>query len=212
MKLLGFLKDTKIRDIPWIPMILEPRETIREVLRTNPRKNVILLGILYGLSYGVAKILSSENIVLLFNPVALLLVLLIASIFGLVYIHFLGGLNSIIGHWLGGKGGWKELTAAWAYSSIITLLFNSLLIMFIAVSMLAGAIFGFKEVAENQVIILISNITSVFALLISIINFIILVVAVSEAHKFSKWRALVSVALPGLILAAVLIAIIFISS
>ena len=200
MKRLGFLKNTKIREIPWIPMLRQPRKTIRKVLRANPRKNVVLLGMFYGLLYAIRGIFSSENAGILFNPLALLLVLLLAPIFSVLYLHVQGGLTSITGGLLGGKGGWKELTAAFAYANIVFILSSILILALSVFLVLIGAIIGIGDMAANPAY-LRDGIVYIFAFAAGIIQLIILIVAVSEAHKFSKWRALGSILLTGLIIA-----------
>jgi uncharacterized membrane protein YbhN (UPF0104 family) len=184
--------------IPWKQMWLEPRKTIRHVLDTNPNKNVVLLGLIYGLLFVLSKVVEEpERIIVLSDPLVLGVVIIFAPIMGVIYVHILGGLTTLTGKLLGGKGTWKELTSACAYSQIVffsVVIFDALILAVFAMIYFSGL----KGILTNPIFQIIDILSSIISIILSIIAFLIFLIAISEAHKFSIWKAFLSTLLLGI--------------
>jgi hypothetical protein len=188
-KLYGLIKDTNFREIPWIPIWREPQETLRKALDTDPGKNIILLGLLYGLFYAIHQLLYSKQIYILFNPLIFLFIVLLAPIMGVVYTFSLGGVITVVGTILGGKGRWRELITTFAYSQIIFITLTVFEIVVFTLIALMEFVFG----PEGSAIIGILGLLLIgVTLIVGLVQFVIYLLLISEAHKFSIWRALIT--------------------
>jgi hypothetical protein len=166
-------------------MVLEPKKTLRKVLKANPRKNVALIAILFGLVEGLYYFISlaSVNLVL-----AVFVCLVFFPLLGLVQIFFLGWLTYKTGRLLGGKGTSEELISATAYSSIVNI--ESLVLLF-----------GVGLLLQVSTIFILLFFFVLVGIAVSINTTL---TCISEAHAFSKWRALFSLILSGLLLQAII--------
>src|SRR3989344_4961939 len=103
---------------PWISMWVRPRETIRAIVKKNPRQSFYLLSAIYGfpLLLQMAQNFSLGE-VLSFLPI--LLGALILSLFiGMLVITVISGLLSWTGGWIGGKASFLQVRAAVAWANV----------------------------------------------------------------------------------------------
>lgn len=173
---------------PWKHIWFNPKGTMRSILDYFPKKYVHLLAILSGFTHVVANPGFSWFNSLWYN---ILTWVGLAIFFGLVFLYIFGGLVKWTGGWLKGQATMTEVMSALAWSQIPVLVFFCLKIGILAI------------VGWNAVNIVYSTIGFVF----EIWAFIILLCCLSEAQKFSFFRALINAILSFIIIVAILITI-----
>lgn len=186
---------------PWVEIWFRPRTTIRHLVNNNPTYMVWPLALLAGISTALnnnigatANSNSSANIILW----------IISSIIGGV----IGGALSLVigasiyrgvGSWYGGEGTSDEIRTAIAWAglpSVVTLpLFIPTVLLFEG-NLFQGTTFRF----EQQPLLLLLYVPVIaISLLASIYQFVLSVVTLAEAHRFSVWRALATIVTPILL-------------
>lgn len=171
-----------------------PRQTLKELLASNRKKPIIWLALITGLLNGIASIFlvwgkyTGQSTFQHFSVIVSNLVL--GMIVALVYLYFMSLVYKWIGSWIDGKGSYQELYFAvgWSfYPWSVTALFGILNMIFT------------QDPQVQAIISLVYAILSIWAL-------VIFLKLMGEAHHFSAWRALLTIAITlAIILAIVLI-------
>ncbi|NGX45826.1 MAG: hypothetical protein K940chlam2_01006 [Chlamydiae bacterium] len=186
---------------PWLSIWVKPRETIRKILRFNPRHRFVILSGLYGfpMLLHIAQNLSlGEN----FSALGIIVVSLILSIFvGMLGIVVATALLTWTGRWIGGGGSFINVRAAVTWSNVPNI-FS--VIVWLALIWLWGGNVFMEEFAEapspgiNQAIL---GGAMVVQAVIAVWSFIMLIKGLGEAHGFSSWKGILNVLIPFFLVA-----------
>lgn len=189
---------------PWLAILVRPRRTIRAILDTNPKLHVHKLAILAGFDLGLSA--ASETFRVDRSLLTILALSLTAGAFkGIVALYIFGWALVLTGSWFGGRGTSVELRTAVAWSAGV--LGASMLVLWLPMLVIFGRKLFMTGSGESSdpVFAAAQSVFATIAILVGVWQFIIALVSVSEAHQFSKWRALGSIVV-GAVLVGVLYA------
>jgi len=172
---------------PWVSIWTQPRETIRHIVDTNPRRSFYWLAAIYALQ----SILFLANYLSLGLTYHYLLIFLIAILLspalGTIWIYIYAWLFRMSGKWLGGKAPASHVRAAFAWSKVpllINLAMWFILLMF-------STDYVFIQYSSGPSLFFINVIT----LISGIWSFVILVQCFREIQEFSLGRSIGNVLL-----------------
>lgn len=176
---------------PWISMWTSPRPTIRAVVNLNPKFGVIYLAAIYALENNFF-FSSYWSLGLSFPFYAILLAsIVLAPVFGIIWVYFTGWILHFTGKWLNGTAPMSHLRAAAAWSKIPS-----------TISILMWLILLITN-SEMTFIHAISGPTWLFMNLIAIIlgvwSLVLLVQSIQEVQAFSLGIAFLNVVLTWII-------------
>ena len=176
---------------PWLSIWIQPRETIRWIVDTDPKRQVILLAVVGGIAGSLYPSVIGSQTEFIFSLIG-------GSISGLLYLYIGGALLRWIGSWFGGQATTEEVRAAIAWSLVPTIW--SLLLW------IPGLI----------ILVFVPSLYLLFALgfvyaqiIIGIWAFVVLLKCLGEVHRFSAWKALGTVMIPGMVLMVIFFACMF---
>lgn len=185
---------------PWLNLWIRPRQTIRAILDTDPRRLILFLSILNGIISSIAAyffLLNSDPQDFQSNrSFALIIMIIIGASLGVFHLYFGGWLYQLTGKWLGGKGTFIDLKCAVGWSSYLFLIVSLInLIEALVLSHFWPAL-----------------IFSILYLIFIIWSFIAFIFLIAEAHRFSAWRGLGTLILAlALVFVAVMITLFIIT-
>jgi len=179
---------------PWISMWTSPRETIREILATNPKKGRFVLALIFGLQYVLGTYSNITQLFEISSLVPFFILLILSPIVGYIWFYLYAFFLSLIGKLFKGKAPFSSVIAstAWANLPYVINLALAFLILLLFVLHLI-----------TNIVLLPSGMSSFFALLsytAPIWSFILLVNCMMEVQGFSVWKAVGNVLLAGLAL------------
>jgi hypothetical protein len=185
---------------PWLTMWYSPRKTIRQIVDTDPQKQILLLSALLGISWALNQ-LSSRNVGDKFSFISVLFAAIIGgSIIGVILVYLVGALLHWTGQKFGGKAPVEHLRAAYAWSWIpnIWMLFIWLLVLLIlGTDMFTSAT---PKIEATPILALILIGFTVVNVITGLLSFIFIISCISEVQQFSNWRAFGSLMTSVLIL------------
>lgn len=180
---------------PWVDIWKNPRETMRSILNTNPYRWIIWLALISGLltaltwiGYLWIQYPEKENYRQTLFLVSLIIVGCILSLF---HLYFGSWLLQVVGNWLKGQGNYTQVKSAvgWAnYPFIIVGILNLL---------------GLATLKYPLLSFMISLVYLAFFVWAIVIYLNLL----SEAHRFSIWRALATILIASAIIFLILLLI-----
>lgn len=174
---------------PWVGMLTRPRETVRYILETDPRRQMHTLAIAGGVAAQVVSYMVTPSG---FGG-SLILQAALGVVSGLVGLYLGGAVYGWAGRLMGGRGTAQEVRAALAWSQVPVLWAMLLVII--------GAV-----VREALRLNDSSGLVTMGVLVVSQVwVFVTQLKAIGEAHDFSAWRALVMM----IIISVVLMMVIF---
>ncbi|ALC82791.1 MULTISPECIES: YIP1 family protein [Bacillus] len=169
---------------PWFKVWIAPRSIIREFLDSPfPEKNARLLAALAGIITSIEQLekdsLTASNVII--N-------IIVGAIMGIIALYLFGFILRVTGSWFGGEGDAEDLrTAVTRGQNVLTIL---LAVFWIPKLLL----FGLDAFSSMFWSIDITNIPKmilfIFEIPLSIWSFVVFVLSVAEAHRFSGWRSL----------------------
>jgi hypothetical protein len=174
-------------------MWVAPRETIREIVKTDPKYRVYLLAAIYGFA---TLLHFSQNFSLgayLPWPTILLGSLVFSVFIGLIGFAIASKLIEWTGRLLGGTGSFQQIRAALAWSNVTNVV--SILMWLVLVASFRSAVFleSFAEstfVGSALAIVVGAFLVQAVA---AIWGFVILVKSIGEVQGFSAWKGLLNV-------------------
>lgn len=194
---------------PWVSIWLKPRETIRWIVATDPTRQVILLAALGGISQSLDRAAGRSAGDVLSVPVIFLIALIGGSIGGILSLYIGGAILRWTGSWFGGQATTEEVRAAIAWSSVPTiwalLLWIPELILFREEMFLTVT----PRIDASPLLLFLLLGFAVVEITIGIWTFIIFLKCVGEVHRFSAWKALGAVIVPGLVLVGIVLICVF---
>jgi hypothetical protein len=102
---------------PWFSMWTKPRQTIRQIVSTNPTYGVLLLAVLLGFSEPDRDSLRSLGIDFAY-PALVGISVILCPLFGILWLYIGGALVRWTGSWLGGTADSQETRAALAWGDL----------------------------------------------------------------------------------------------
>lgn len=198
----------KIKGNPWRTIWFSPRQTIADIVASDPRYRLWLLAALHGLPMmlHVAQDFSLGNQYTTLGIIAA--AILFAAVFGIIGITIGSAFCYWVGTWIGGKSNFTNIRAAVAWSNapnIISIAIWVILVGFFGESLFNGQ-FMQTTAAGHQILILSAGVVQ-FA--VAIWALIILICGLAEVQGFSRWRALANVFLAFLLFVAAIWIVVF---
>jgi hypothetical protein len=200
---------------PWLKIWVEPRETIRKIVKFDPKYRFYLLSLIYGFPM-LLHLAQNLSLGQSFSAVSIVVGALILALFvGMLGIYIFSGLLFWTGKWIGGKGTFLEVRCAVTWSNVANVVNTLIWLILVAAfgssaffNTFTGTVFVGHELALVGGVFMVQLVVAVWA-------FIILLKTLGEVQGFSAWKALLNVVLPLFIITAavwVLLWIVWMSS
>ena len=185
---------------PWTSIWTRPRATLRLVIETDPRRWIFALAALGGIDYGLS--LASAPGVGDVHPPAVLFAAAVAAgaRVGLLSLFVMTALARAVGAWLGGHGTARDVMAAIAWSQVPSIF--SLLLWAPRAVLLGTAVFQPTppSLEDNPPAALFIGLLALAEAILAFWGFVIAVMCVAEAHRFTSWRAFWTLMIAGLLI------------
>lgn len=181
---------------PWLKIWVQPRETIRAIVRANPKMYFPLLSGIYGFPM-LLQFAQNLSLGEKFSSFTILIgALVLATFAGMLGITIVSWLIHWTGKWIAGIGSFERIRAAVAWSNVPNLI-NGLIWLFMT-AVFNGRLFtkGFGEVAFVGAELQIVFFAFLAQVIIAVWAFIILLKTVGEVQGFSAWKALLNILIP----------------
>lgn len=185
---------------PWLTLWTRPRETIRHLIDHRPGYGVLLLAALSGISSSLGQS-SNRNTGDQFGLGTILLVAVVfGPLFGILLLYFAGWLVSVTGRWLGGDAPPAHVRTAIAWGSLPNV--AGLLLWIPAIALAGRELFTSEapELASHPLLALLLVPVGLGWITLAVWGLVATVQGLGEAHGFSAWRALGSLALALLLI------------
>ncbi|HEY4551948.1 MAG TPA: Yip1 family protein [Bacillaceae bacterium] len=189
----------------WLTIWVYPKKTVRHVIEHKTMKYAIIIMLIAGIQQ-VLNMASTSNLgEHLSTPAIILTSILLGPFIGLITWLVASGIYYLVGKWLGGKGTMKEMkmAVAWTYIPMIWMM-----ILWIPNLAFIGHEMFTKEIEPDLGKALMLMFTGCLEIALGIWMMVISARAIGEVHRFSSWKGLLAMVLPGLAIAVVLIPII----
>ena len=186
---------------PWFSMWLHPRQTIRQIVSTNPDRLVVLLAAVGGIAEALTNAASDSKGDDISLQAILLTALFGGPIMGIVGLWLGGLLLRWTGGWLGGQADTRSVRTALAWANVP--LIWSLLLWGPALLFFGAELFTTATPAIDASS-MFAGLYLVFTLGIGVVSLWALVAffhALGEVQGFSAWKALGNSILAGLVVA-----------
>ncbi len=182
---------------PWWSMWTRPRETMRQILETDPEHLVLMLAAILGivgyLNYARFMHLGDR----LSWPGIVGLAILLGSLFGILQVYLTGWLLRVTGRWIEGSGSPAGIRAALTWGRVPAVWAAVLWVPLIAVmgqdaftSPPAGGYDDLRYQSVQLVVGLLDVVLGIWSLVVGL-------KALGEVQGFSAWRALGNFVLAG---------------
>lgn len=173
---------------PWKTIWLKPRTTIRYVIENSSKRDIAILIALAGFCYSLNKAAANDVSQSLPAHIIILIAAVAGPLSGLFLVFYSSLLLRYIGKLLGGKANYSDIVSVTAWSGAPLAAYVSFWI--IKYILLGKELFTY-DVANNlySPVAVITAAIMILGLVVTIWLYVILVIGLSEAHKYSKWRA-----------------------
>jgi hypothetical protein len=170
-------------------MWTKPKATIRSIIEQNPNYQLPFLATIYGL-YSLLSLAQTFSWGNLFSLLPLLiLILALSPLWGYLVFSLLSGIVLITGKWVGGKGSFKNIRAAFAWSHVPMILSNFLWILFLAI--FQETLFqGFPQDKTDTLAAYFLIASSLSFLVLSIWTLVLFIQSLAEVQQFSSLRSI----------------------
>ena len=160
---------------PWKEVWLHPRDTIKAILKYDPKYMVLPLAALAGIANNALDFESMDAIV---GGSSFIGSVFVAALLGIVSLYVYGFLLNLTGKWIKGKANALKLRAAIAWSSVPVV---SSLLLFIPL------FFGLNNSAPGIV-----GISTITMIVLGVWSLVLYFSMLSEVQKFSVWKAILN--------------------
>ncbi len=184
---------------PWFSMWTKPRETIQQIVDTNPEHSVIFLSAIAGFAQALDQASVRNLGDSLDWPMIFLFAAIVGPIFGMLGLFISGALIRWTGSWLNGKGSPQEIRAALAWSGVPIIW---MLLLWLPKLPLFGQEMFTSEtpiIASNPTLIFILMGFALIQLIVAIWSSIVLFKSLGQVQGFSAWKALGNSLLAGFV-------------
>ncbi|MFD2835362.1 Yip1 family protein [Gramella sp. AN32] len=182
----------------------KPKEVFQYLLKTDPRKNILLLfylaGIVNYLDRAVQKDAGDSQ-----SLTSILLLSLLGGIAGIIGYYLYSYALSVTGNWLGGKAGSERHRTILACSMIPQI---ATLILLVPELIIFGSDwFSSSTDQTNVALMIVFFIFGGIHLVLSIWSFVLLVIGVKLIQNFSTLRAIGNLLLPVMVIVGIVLII-----
>lgn len=208
-------KRTPLTHSPWVTIWYRPRLTVRAIIESNPKRDVLLIAILFGLLSSFPSMTIFMQGDFLFLLLGMFITFIVGPIFGIVWLYVTGAILGFTGMILGGKGTGAEVRAAVAWGYVPMLVGLALTTPFLMIVMLMlpnSQDFMMNPTASMGAFSMIGSCFMFLSIPLSLYGFyFVFLQSLAEAQQFSGWRAFGSVLLPGVLLSCTFCGLSFVS-
>lgn len=178
------MRGYKLQLISLLSVWFKPRETMQKLIEKPNHKFFHIIMLFYGISVALFTLSDRGIGNKLPSFVILVVEILLGIIIGLTWYYLISGFLRWIGNILGGRGSYRDLQIAVVCQAIPYVVLTGL---WIIAFFLYGDIYHLPdEVSGSPGFLILSGI----AIILFIWNIIIFIICMSEAHRFSKKKAL----------------------
>lgn len=202
---------------PWFKIWIKPGETIREIINYDPHYLVIPITLIAGLGRALDRVMRRNMADSYDLPVVLLVIFIVGPIGGLVFNYIGGALFSWLGKKFGGRGSPEEVRTALAWPLIpwiLVLVIDIFLLAIFGLEQFSSTTPKFDAMSETGVTgLVLTGLYGIWWMEIGVVVgfwiLVLLVKCVAEAHQFSSWRSIATLAIPffGLLLIVLICAV-----
>lgn len=185
---------------PWSSMWIRPRETVRHLVETDPKRMVLVLAALAG----VCQLLNRASIRnlgdTLSTPLILLSALVLGPPFGIVALYIGGALIAWTGKWIGGSAPSSHIRTALAWANVP--IAATLVVWIVDLALLGHDNFTTAKprLQASPGLSFLLMASGVVSVVLGIWAIVLMLKGVGEVQGFSAWKALGNVLLAGLVL------------
>ncbi len=173
----------KLRINPWREVWLHPRNTIKAILKYNPKYMVLPLAALAGIANSAIEFELMDGII---GGSSFIGSSIVAALLGILSLYISGFLLSLTGRWLKGKANALKLRAAVAWSGVPIV---ASLLLFIPL------FFALNSSAIGTV-----TMSAFVSMGLGVWSLVLYVGMISEVQKFSIWKSILNILLVIIIL------------
>lgn len=194
---------------PWASIWTKPRATIARIVQENPDRGLWWLALIYGFS----GILNTFQSMLLGRQFGIFWLFLFAAIIGPLWgylsFSFWSWVVTFTGRWIKGTGRFKEVRAAYAWSSfpLIVNVFLWFVLAFVFGNSLFTNISEGYPLTQAQVSVLF--VILLIRITVAIWSLVLYLNTLSEVQKFSILRSIANIAIAAVLIGVVFYLIIF---
>src|SRR5215813_5485209 len=186
---------------PWLSLWLHPGATIERIVTTNPRRHVLLLAALAGMSNFIFSLIHFGSTIELLDWRIIAGIVVLGAIYGVVSLYISGLMFWLAGTMFGGRAASAAVRAAYAWGTAPSILALAIwLVALAAFKLLAGA--APPPSATQGLNIALQAVGGLLGLWAAVMIFLML----KRVQGFGIWRALASSAL-GLVLVSLITAL-----
>lgn len=189
-------EETPIEIDPWTDIWIRPRKTINWVINQNKGVLINLIFIYFGgVYYGITNAESSSLGDSMSLGHILLVALLLSGLGGLISYNIFIWLISLSGTWLGGKGDFKNLQSAIAWTMIPA-------IAGLVLAIIGYIVFGMELFqSDKSYLVILIRIYGIIESILIIWHIVLTIITISEVQKFPISKAILSILIAVLIIA-----------
>ena len=173
----------KLKINPWKEVWLHPRNTIKAILKYDPKYMVLPLAALAGIANNALDFEMMDGII---GGSSFIGSAFVAAILGIVSLYISGFLLSLTGKWIKGKANALKLRAAIAWSGVPVV---ASLVLFIPLFF-----------ALNSDLSGIIGLSSIVLIVLGLWSLVLQVGMISEIQKFSIWKAILNIILAFIVI------------
>lgn len=177
---------------PWLTIWYKPRATFRSAINHKSTSLAVFLAIMAGITELFDRAISENMGDHMSTLMVLVLIIVLGAIGGIVSWFIWSAINYYVGKLLKGKGTIQEMNIAMGVSFIPLAI--SAVFGFFDVVFLGDALFVDAYLTPFQIIWLL--VSAFFVFILSIWSLFLMIKAVAEAHRFSAWKGLLTLAIP----------------
>ena len=181
---------------PWINIWVKPRDTVKKIVKFNPKYRFVILSFLYGLPM-LLHMAQNLDLGERFTTAGIAVAAVVLATFvGMLAITIASGLVYWTGQWIGGKSTYLNVRAAVSWSNVPNVV--AIIVWFIMIYNFRSQIFmdGFEEMVMSTSASMMINVAMLVQSVIAIWSFIILVKSLGEVQGFSAWKGVLNVLIP----------------
>ena len=186
----------------WMSIWTKPREAVRYAIDQKSMKFAIILALIAGV-FNMLNGASSNNLGDTMSiPYIFVLAFVVGPTLGWISWWISAGLAKMVGTWLGGTGRFVELKMAFAVSYIPLILVGVLWIPDLLILGKMLFVENFYISLGQQIWLFVSGIINI---VVGVWIFVITIMAIAEAHRFSAWRGFWTIVIPSVFVITVLL-------
>lgn len=185
---------------PWISMWLHPRQTIRQIIDTDPDRSVWRLAAVIGIGNALDRAAEKSSGDHGSLGEILLPALIFGPISGIIGLYIFGALLRWTGPWIGGHAVSRDIRAALAWASVLSI--------WAIILWVPQLLFFGKEVFTSETPVMDASpaLTALFRgisvveFVVGVWAFVVFLKCLGEVQGFSAWRALGNILLVPLVI------------